>query len=302
MNPGKPLVDLHRHLDGSLREATLIEMAQANNIKLPDQLRFFKGMGLSDALARFEITLSVLQCPNAVERVANEICEDAQAENVDCLEIRFAPQLHTGAPMQEIVDAALSGIAGRAGLLLCALYGEAPNILDELVNIGASRTGVVGIDLAGGPAPTHTWSMQDYAPAFTRARNLGLGRTVHAGEGRPPAEIAMAITHLHAQRIGHGSTILDDLKVVDLVLEKNVTLEACPTSNIHTGIIQTLEEHPLKQWLARGIKACICTDNTFFSDVDAPTEFTAVSNALNLEADEEQSLLNNGHRASFVNV
>ena len=132
--------------------------------------------------------------------------------------------------MEDIVDAALDGIDGRAGLILCGLYGEDPALLESMVDIGARRSGVVGIDLAGGPAAAHQWQMEDYAGAFSAARDRGLGRTVHAGEGRPPREIALAINVLHAQRIGHGTTLLDDPAVADLVAERGVTIEACPTA------------------------------------------------------------------------
>ena len=126
--------------------------------------------------------------------------------------------------------------------------------------------------MAGGPARHHAWGLASYAPAFRRAADLGIGRTVHAGEGRPAGEIADAIELAMAQRIGHGTTLLDDPAVVDLVLERGVTLEACPTSNLHTGAIARPEEHPLPRGLALGVRACVCTDNTLFSDVDSPEE------------------------------
>ena len=294
------LADLHRHLDGSLRETTLHELAAHRKIVLPEALRFYDGMGLSDALARFQVTLSVLQAPHEVRRVAAEMCEDARLEGVDTLEIRFAPQLHRGAPVEDIVDAALMGIDDRAGLILCGLYGEDPAVMEALVDIGIRRRGVVGIDLAGGPSPKHTWSMTDYGHAFTTAREHGLGRTVHAGEGRPPSEIATAIKTLHAQRIGHGTTLIQDPRVVEMVLEHGVTLEACPTSNIHTGVISRLEDHPLRAWLDLGVAVCVCTDNTFFSDVDAPRELDAVAVAQGLSAAQVQQLVDYGHRAAFT--
>lgn len=267
---GAGLSDLHRHLDGSLRKATLGELAGMCGVRVPDDVRFSAGMGLDGALACFRVTLSVLQTLEAVRRVAAEMCEDAAADGVTTLEVRFAPQLH-GQPIGEVIDAALDGIAGRAGLVLCALYGEDPARVMELVEVGAQR-GVVGIDLAGGPAPGHRWELASYAEAFRRAAELGLGRTVHAGEGRPAAEIGVAIEVLGAQRIGHGTTLEDDPRVCDLVLERGVTIEACPTSNVHTGVIAAVEDHPLPRWLARGVKACVNTDNTLFSDVTAAEE------------------------------
>lgn len=270
------LADLHRHLDGSIRPSTLAELAAAQEVAVPTDLPFSPGMGLPAALARFAFTLALLQDAPTVRRVASEISEDAATEGVTTLEIRFAPALHHGAAIPEIVDAALDGIAGRAGLILCALYGEDPAILAEYVEVARTRPGVVGIDLAGGPTPFHTHGMRDYAPAFSRARDLGIGRTVHAGEGRPPAEIRAAILDLHAQRIGHGCTLLDDPSVLDLVLSRGVTIEACPTSNVHTGIYTDVADHPLPRWLRAGVRVCVNTDNTLLSAVDAPEEHRRV--------------------------
>jgi len=293
------LPDLHRHLDGSLRRATLDELAAAVGVNVPEDIRFRAGMGLDGALACFRVTLSALQRLDAVRRVASEMCEDAAADGVTTLEIRFAPQLH-GHPIGEAIDAALDGIAGRAGLILCALYGEDPASVAAMVEIGAQQRGVVGLDIAGGPAPGHSWDLASYGPAFRRAAERGLGTTVHAGEGRPPAEIATAIDVLGARRIGHGTTLLDDPRVLDLVLAKGVTIEACPTSNVHTGVIAQVADHPLPRWLALGVKACINTDNTLFSDVSA-TEEHARARAIPGMTDELLArAIAHGHDASFA--
>ena len=247
-------------------------MAAERGLPFPEALAFSPGMGLEEALSRFAFTLQLLAAPSAVRQVAAEMCEDAAADGVGSLEIRFAPQLHADGTLEEIVDAALAGIGGRAGLVLCALYGEAPALVERLVDVAAAREGVVGIDLAGGPTPGHSWAMTDYAAAFQRAGRLGLGRTVHAGEGRPPAEIRTAIEALGADRIGHGTTLLDDPAVLDLVRSAEVTIEACPTSNWHVGAIPAVEVHPLPLWLERGVRACVNTDNTLLSAVSASEE------------------------------
>jgi adenosine deaminase len=294
-----PLADLHRHLDGSLRPSTLRELAAAARVSLPEDIRFFPGMGLAQALARFRVTLSLLQDTAAVRRVAAEICEDATAEGVTTLEIRFAPQLHGGAPLEAMIDAAAEGVDGRAGIILCGLYGDPPEVLWRLVEAAHSRPAVVGLDLAGGPMPGHAWALDDYAPAFARARDLGLGRTVHAGEGRAPEEIRMAVERLHAERVGHGTTLLADGAVLDLILDRGITIEACITSNLHTGAIREVQAHPLPEWLRRGVQACICTDNTLFSDIDAPREH---AKAAGLPGMDEAKLLRAiacGHAAAF---
>ncbi len=268
------LADLHRHLDGSLRRATLEQLAADAGRSVPPELEFTPGMGLAAALERFAFTLSLLQTPASVRRVAAEICEDARDEGVTTLELRFAPQLHgeRGASLEAVVDAALAGLDGRAGLILCGLYGEPPSVLERLIDTARPRAGVVGIDLAGSPAPAHSWGIKSYAGAFRRAADYGLGRTVHAGEGRPAAEIRVAIEQLGAQRIGHGTTLLDDPALVDLVRERGVTIEACPTSNVHTGALERRSEHPLARWLELGVRACICPDNTLLSRVNAREE------------------------------
>ena len=128
--------NLHCHLDGSMRWETFQTLANQLGVHIPSHLNdilFYKDMGLQAALERFHMTLATLQNPIHVKRVAAEICEDAIADHVTTLEIRFAPQLHQGGSLDEIIDAALDGIAGRAGLILCGLYGENPKILQDLV-------------------------------------------------------------------------------------------------------------------------------------------------------------------------
>jgi adenosine deaminase len=294
-----PLADLHRHLDGSMRRSTLEELAARAGKTIPADILFAPGMGLAAALSKFAFTLSLLQQPNEVRRVASEMCEDAAREGVATLEIRFAPQLHQGASIEAIVDAALEGANGRAGLLLCGIYGEPPTVLESLVKTAESRRGVVGIDLAGGPLPEHRNTVHDYVPHFRRAKDLGLGRTVHAGEGRPPSEIRLSIELFDAQRIGHGTTLLEDPAVLELVLQRAVTIEACPTSNVQTSVIPEVKAHPLAKWLKLGVKACINTDNTFFSAVDAPEEHRRVSEIPELTPALLEAAIGFGHAAAF---
>src|SRR5262249_35112190 len=163
----------------------------------------------------------------------------------------------------------------------------------------ARRSGVVGVDIAGAPTSTPTWRLTDYAAAFQLARDLGLGRTVHAGEGRPPDEIRTAIEQLAAQRIGHGTTLLDDRSVLELVLENQVTIEACPTSNLHTGVIGRLEDHPIARWAALGVKVCVCTDNTLFSETDSIEEHAKVRALPGMTDEVFDRIVAHGHAAAF---
>jgi len=280
------LADLHRHLDGSMRADTLRELSLEAGQPLESVPRFVAGMGLEAALDCFAVTLAALQTPEAVRRVASEACEDALAEGVHHLELRFAPHLHRGAAIETIVDAAIDGVSGRAGLVLCGLYGDSPIVFEQLVELARDRPGVVGIDLAGGPLPHHAHGLRDYADAYARAAELGLGRTVHAGEGRPASEIIDAIQLLGAQRIGHGLSILDDPAAVALAIERGVTIEACPTSNWQVGILPSPAAHPVHAWLARGLKVAICTDNTLLSQTDLPEELRRVGAPIGSKAAE----------------
>ncbi len=298
-DPLPPLADLHRHLDGSLRLGTLTDLASQQGVTLPEDIEFTRGMGLDEALARFSVILSVLAEPAAVRRVAAEICEDAATDGVTTLEIRFGPQLHCGGPTGEIIDAALDGIAGRAGLILCGLYGEPPTVLTELVTLAAERPGVVGIDLAGGPTTGHRLRLTDYAEPFDQARRLGMGRTVHAAEGRPPHEIRDAVEQLHAERIGHGTTLLDDPAVVELVRRRKITIEACPTSNVHTGVIGEVADHPLPRWIEAGVRVCVCPDNTLLSSVTSRQEHDRVATIPGMDDEALAQVIAWGHEAAF---
>jgi adenosine deaminase len=292
--------ELHLHLDGSMRAETLTALAADAGVTLPDDIHFFPGIGLEAALSRFDTTVACLQTPGSIRRVAEEICEDSIAHGVTTLEIRFAPQLHPIASPEEIVDAALDGIDGRAGLILCGLYGEAPAILDGHVEIARTRKGVVGIDLAGAPHPSHRWGIADYSGPFGRALGLGIGRTVHAGEGgRPAAEIRQAIELLHAQRIGHGTSLLEDSAVVELVINNEVVVEACPTSNMQTGIISSVDSHPLPKWLELGVKACINCDNWLLSDIDTMEEHRRALGIPGMTASLLAQCVETGQKAAF---
>lgn len=292
----KPLLpDLHRHLDGSLRASTFHELARARGADVAPP-RFRKGMGLGAALDCFSRTLAVLNTPAAISRVASEVCEDAAADGVSTLEIRFDPYLH-GDDADSIVDAALDGIAGRAGLVLCGLYGDSPEVLDSLVDL--ARPGVVGLDLAGGPNEAHRYGLRDYASAFRRASVVGLGCTVHAAEGRSATEIVTAIEHLGAHRIGHGTTLLDDPRAVEAVLDAGVVIEACITSNVHVGAIPTASDHPLVQWLVLGVRCCVNTDNTLMSNVDSSGEHEIAASLKGMTPGLLAEAVRWGHASAF---
>ena len=262
------MIELHCHLDGSIRETTIKEFLGYT----PIDIYFRKGMGLEQALQSFQVTLGTLQTADLVKKATEELCTDLTMNGVFAAEIRFAPQLHYGNSIEEIVDAACDGLYGTKKLILCGLYGEHPDVLDKLVEVARTRPKVVGIDLAGMPQDSHYYSIMDYSDAFTKARHYNIGRTVHAGEGRSPKEIEVAINFLHAQRIGHGLSVMDDWKTMDLVREKDIIIEACLTSNYHTGVIEDYSYHPMRQWFDNDIKFTLCTDNILLSQTTLEDE------------------------------
>ena len=294
-----PLADLHRHLDGSLRRSTLESFAHEDGVVVPDPLCFLPGMGLDRALACFAFTLARLDRTDRLARVAHEVCQDANNDGVSTLEIRFGPHLHGELPAADALDAVLEGVGDRSGILLCGLYGDPPEAYEALVDLAKTRPGVVGLDVAGAPQPGHSWGLRDYRSPMKRARDLGLGVTVHAGEGRPSEEIRTAIEVLGARRIGHGTTLLEDPALVDLVRERGVTVEACITSNVHVGAIRDAEAHPLARWLAQGVRACVCTDNTLFSDVTSSGEHALAQRLPGMTQALLNTAIDHGHEARF---
>ena len=293
--------DLHRHLDGSLRSNTIRELGEKFDVQIPENFHFSPNMTLDIALRFFDTSLKLLQHKEELTRVANEIVEDALEDNITHLEVRFGPHLHqqNGLELEEVIDAVLEGLNGRAGLILCGLYGDDPKLLDQFVNISTSRSGIVAIDLAGGPATGQKFKLDDYASAFTKAKSIGLGRTVHASEGRTPNEIITAITQLHAQRLGHATTLLNSKEALDLVLKNNITIESCPTSNWQCGVVKDLDHHPLPAWLKEGVNVCLNTDNTYFSNINLSQEYENAEKIPGISRQDLMKCVENGLKAKF---
>jgi adenosine deaminase len=277
------------------------ELGEKFGVNIPENFHFSPNMTLDIALGFFETSLKLLQKTDELTRVANEMVDDSLEDNVTELEVRFGPHLHQqkGLKLEEIIDAVLEGLKGRAGLILCGLYGDDPKLLEQFVEISKSRSGVVALDLAGGPASGQIFKLEDYASAFTKAREIGLGRTVHASEGRDPQEIITAITKLHAQRLGHATTLLESKQALDLVLKNNITIESCPTSNWQCGVVKDLEHHPLPKWLKEGVNVCLNTDNTFFSNINLSQEYQNAENMPGINKQDLMKCIENGFKAKF---
>ena len=284
-----PKTDLHIHLDGSIRPATLIELSDARGRSLPTHdadalgryMHVTDARDLVDYLARFEITLSALQTADALERVAFELVEDAAAENVRYTEVRFSPILNTreGLDPHAVVDAVLAGLrrgeaatGTRTAVIICALRN-----LDPVTSIGLARVavdfkgrGVVAFDLAG---PERGHPPAAHREAFRLAASASLPVTVHAGEAFGPESIHQALHDCGARRIGHGTRLYEDPALMDYVNDFRIPIEICLTSNVQTRVAEDFGAHPLRRFFDAGIVVSLNTDNRLMSATTMTDEF-----------------------------
>lgn len=312
-----PKVDLHFHLDGSVRPSTIIEIAQEEGIKLPalelERLLPFlqakeNGGDLSDYLSAFELPILCLQSERALERVAYEAVEDASRQNVKYLEIRFAPQLHRekGLSLENIVSSVLAGITSagkqfgvKARLILTCLRSHSPDKSLEVAETARQfmGQGVVGLDLAGDEAG---FPPQLHKEAFRLAHRHGIPITIHAGEAAGAENIQEAITNMNAARIGHGVRLRDNPALLQEVKKNGIALEMCITSNIQTHAVKSLQDHPIRQYFDQGILVTINTDNTTVSNTTITQEYEKLVRFYHFSLEELKQIILNGASASFL--
>jgi adenosine deaminase len=295
--------DLHVHLDGSLRDATLAALARekglvpsaANGEELVRKLRFRPGMSLTSCLSRFQVTVGLLQSRRTLERVARELVHDCYLDGVRHVEIRFCPALHTreGLSADDVVAAALGGaergaaeaVAGAPGdrmsfrIVVSILEGMSEKEAGSLADLAVAfaDSGVAGVDLAGDEA---LFEPSLYARPLSRARDAGLGVTVHAGEGDDVGHIEAAVEVLGADRIGHGVSAASDPGIMSLLAVRGIAVEICLSSNLHTGAVGSLAEHPLRVLAEAGVPVTLATDNRFFSNTSLSREYALAGEEL----------------------
>lgn len=305
----KPLVELHRHLDGSIRLETILDLADQHGIALP--ANDVAGLapyihidestpGLMAFLDRFEHMTAVLVNAQACRRVAYENVEDAKSEGIDYIELRYSPwfmaKTHRMNPL-EVMEACADGIRAaerdngiRANIIgiLSRTYGVETCML-ELDAILAHRDHVVAVDLAG---DEQRFPANLFKQHFKRIRDAGLHVTVHAGEADGPHSVWSAIHDLGAERIGHGFRAIEDPALVDYLIDQGIGLECCPTSNLHTSTVKTYASHPIKELADKGVKFCLNTDDPGISAIDISHEYDIAAPATGLsEAQILQSQL-----------
>ena len=290
IDPDLPFCDLHRHLDGSMRLQTILDLAEQHGIALPARTR--EGLkphvqvvgaaaGLMDFIDKFRYPGAVLVNAEACCRVARENVEDAFHEGIDYIELRFSPwfmalphRLDPGEVAAAVIEgtragAAATGIGVQLIGILSRTYGPQA-CMAELDALLAHRSALVGLDLAG---DEKNFPPGTFAEHFRRAREAGWRITVHAGEADGPQSIWAAITVLGAERIGHGISALEDPRLLDYLVKEDIGLEVCLTSNVHTRAVDDLSRHPVRKLLDHGVRLNLNTDDPGISGIDLRHEY-----------------------------
>lgn len=327
-----PKALLHDHLDGGLRPATVVELAeQAGYADLPtadvDELaRWFRTQAHSGSLVRylepFAHTVGVMQTREALHRVAYEAVEDLAADNVVYAEVRFAPELHIaeGLTLDQVVDAVLAGFAdgekaaaasGQRTTVRCLVtamrHAARSREIAELA-IRFRDRGVVGFDIAGAEAgypPTR------HLDAFEYMRNNNARFTIHAGEAFGLPSIHEAIAFCGADRLGHGVRIVDDIddrpdgsarlgRVANIVRDKRIPLEMCPSSNVQTGAASSIAEHPFDRLARLRFRVTVNTDNRLMSDTTMTNEMALLVDQFGYGWTDLQRFTINAMKSAFI--
>jgi len=302
ITPNIPLVELHRHLDGSVRLETILDLGLKHDLGLPattlEGLRPFVQVtepkpSILSFFEKFEWLTKVMVDYEAINRIAFENVEDAYKEGIDYIELRFSPlfmSLSHHLDPQGVVEAVVDGVERglhdfdvKAQLIgiISRTYGVEDGYR-ELDAILSQKDHIIAIDLAGDET---NYPAELFTNHFRKARDAGLHSCPHAGEAAGPESIWQAIELLGAERLGHAVTAVDDPKLMDYLAENNIGIESNLTSNVQTTTVKSYADHPIKQFLQHGIMATINTDDPGISAIDIQYEYdvAAVNAGLTLE-------------------
>ena len=269
-------IELHLHLDGSIREETANEiLGKKCNLKAKDKCE-----DLNEYLEKFEIPSIILQTKENLERVAYELALDLKKDNVIYAEIRFAPLKHLngGLSLDEVITSVLNGLSKvdiETNLILCMMRNDSFNDNKKVIDL-AHKYGFP-IDLAGAEA---IYKTKDFKELFKYAKSINVPFTIHAGEADGYESIKAAID-FGASRLGHGIKIIDYPDLINEAKEKGITLEVCPTSNVQTNAVNILKDHPIKKLYDMNVNVCINTDNRTVSNITLEDEYNKLKETFN---------------------
>lgn len=322
-----PKVLLHDHLDGGLRPETVIELAdEIGYAELPatdpEKLTAWMMQGanrkdLTLYLETFAHTVAVMQTPEAIERVARECAEDLAADGVVYAEVRFAPELHTqkGLTLDDTIEAVLTGFeAGSDDTeLTIRVICSAMRHMDNSLRVAQAAVrwrddGVVAFDIAG---PEDGYPPDDHILAFQYCQRENFHITVHAGEAYGPRSIWKAVQFCGAERLGHGIRIIEDLehdehgeaqlsRLAHFLRDRRIPLEVCPTSNVNTGVVDRIADHPIAELIDLRFRVTVNTDNRLMSGVSMSSEMMALTETFGYGWDRLRWLTVNGMKSSFL--
>ncbi|HVX87713.1 MAG TPA: adenosine deaminase [Gemmatimonadales bacterium] len=311
-----PKAELHIHLDGCLRPATMIDLARTAKVALPasnaadlaEWMLVDDARDLEDYLKRFEVTIALLQTPEAIERVAYEMVEDAKADGLRYFEVRYCPPLSTrqGLTVEECVQAQWRGLQRgerdfgvKARIINCALRQHPPSESLDLAlrSVALKEFGVVGFDIAGGESGRYA---KAHAEAFQVAREGYLGLTVHAGEAAGAGSVKQAIFDCGADRIGHGTRLFEDPGLEGYVRDHRITLEINLTSNLQTRAVPSIAAHPLRGYLDRGVQVMLNSDSWLMSGTTCSREYWLAQTELGATTKELHGMMIASFNAAFL--
>jgi adenosine deaminase len=286
-----PKVELHRHLEGSLRLDTMLDVAHQHGITIPaDVLRLSNLVQVQEQdkftfqnfLAKFNTLRLFYRSPDVIHRITREAIEDAAKDNVKYMELRFTPVALSRAerfPIHDVIEWVMTsareasqeyGVIVR--LIASVNRHESTELAEQVAWVAAEhiQDGLVGLDLAGNEAEFKT---EPFYGIFKEAKESGLHVTIHAGEWGPATNVKEAIEEIGAERIGHGVRVLEDKDVVAMVRERGTAFEVCVTSNYQSGVVNSLDTHPLITMLDSGVNVTINTDDPSISRITLSHEY-----------------------------
>lgn len=299
-----PKVELHRHLEGSLRLSTMLDIARQHGVTVPASTLNLSGlvqvqdqdpMTFSNFLDKFKTLRLFYKSPDVIHRVSAEAVEDAAKDNVRYLELRFTPVALSraeGFPLHDVMDWVITSAQEAAkkykikvGLIASVNRHESPELAEQVAWLAVDhmKHGLMGLDLAGNEAE---FPSTPFHGIFKEAKQSGLHVTIHAGEWGPADNVKDAIENLGAERIGHGVRILEDDTVVSLAKERGTVFEVCVTSNFQSGVVESIEAHPLHKMMERGLKVTVNTDDPSISRITLANEYQIACDKLNVTVDD----------------
>lgn len=314
-----PKVELHRHLEGSLRLSTMIDLAKHHKLDLPYQdvdtfrhlVQVVEGepYTFQNFLSKFSTLRHFYQSPKAIKRITYETIEDAASDNIRYLELRFTPVALTrikGFPLGEAMDWVIDAVQEASlnysiqTVLIASVNRHEPvDLAEDVIRLAMDRrgSGILGLDLAGNEAE---FPGEEFGPIFREAKQEGMKITIHGGEWGGPDRIRLALDQLGADRIGHGVNVLKDPDLIAITRERAIPFEVCPTSNFQSGVVDENSPHPLRKMYEEGLSVTVNTDDPGISQIDLSGELALSTHLIGFSPSDLKELTLSTAQASFL--